>query len=85
MLKQKLKQKYQPVNGVFDQAFTDAELSHELVLKHKETIKQWLEAITMARMYSAQYGNLLQYIEENNIKIEGYDFIKTLKNGGYWS
>lgn len=83
MLKQKLKQKYKPIDGVFDQGFKDSQLTHELVLKQTENIKTWLDAITAARMYSAQFGNLIQYIEENEIEIDGYEFVKTF-SGGYW-
>lgn len=84
MLKHPLKQKYKPIDGIHNQVFKDSELTKELVALQIDNVKKWIDAIVMYKIYSAQYGNVLQFIEENNIQIEGYTFKKT-RTGGYWT
>lgn len=82
MLKRPLKTKYK-VTAHHPQVFKDEELTKDLVLKSVDKLDEAIQVLIDARMYQSSIGNLLQFCEENDIRIKDKRYKNTMA-GGYW-
>jgi predicted glycosyl hydrolase (DUF1957 family) len=67
----------------YPRVYKDDEIDRKLIESIETQIGYGINEIINSRITHSTLGNVLQYLEDFNIPIDGYVFLRT-QSGGYW-